>query len=273
MAQTSIVTSPNRLIGRLADLGSLASKVFMVVSTVAGGLGGNLLAQMPDDLVRRVAESGSRLVEARNNYTYTQRFRFVEFAGGRPVGRYEELRDVTFTSDGERAELHKRRPILRLKRLRLTDEDFRDLRDVNPFVLTSETLHFYKVGYKGIEDIGTQQCHVLQARPRQILEGQRFFDGFLWVGTTSGEVVQAAGRPVPQIHRIKKSNLFPAFVTHYAPIDGEHWFPVRTEGDDILPFPSGNQRVQILIEYSNYKRFTATSTIEFSDDASREGVP
>ncbi len=228
---------------------------------------------MPPDLVLRVAQSGSRLVEARSHYTYTQRFRFVEIRGGRPVGRYEELRDVTFTSAGERVERHLKKPRMLLKQMRLTEEDFRDLRDVNPFVLTAETLRFYRVGYRGVEEIDGQPCHVLQARPRQILEGQRFFDGLLWVGAASGEVVQAAGRPVPQLHRVKESNLFPAFVTRYAPIDGEHWFPIRTEGDDILPFPSGNQRVQLLIEYSDYKRFSATSSVEFEGGANEGTAP
>lgn len=233
---------------------------------------------MPLDLVRSVAEAGSRLVAERDNYTYTQRFRFVEFTGGVPGGRYEEVRDITFTGTGEREERHRRKPIMQLKRMRLTEEDFRDLRDVNPFVLTRETLRFYKVGYKGIEQVDGQDCHVLAVRPRQILYGQRFFDGLLWVGVEHGQVVRAGGRPVPQIHRIEDSNLFPAFITDYQPIDGKHWFPVRTEGDDILPFPTGNQRVKVLIEYSDYKRFSATSTVTFGEpstgkDGAAESVP
>ena len=220
---------------------------------------------MPLDLIRSVAEAGSRLVAERDNYTYTQRFRFVEFKGGMPGGRYEEVRDITFTGTGEREERHRKKPIMQLKRMRLTEEDFRDLRDVNPFVLTRETLRFYKVGYKGIEKVDGIDCHVLAVRPKQILYGQRFFDGLIWVGVEHGQVVRAGGRPVPQIHRIEDSNLFPAFITDYQPIDGKHWFPVRTEGDDILPFPTGNQRVKVLIEYSNYKRFSASSTVTFGE--------
>ena len=134
--------------------------------------------------------------------------------------------------------------------MRLTHEDFRDIRDVNPFVLTEESLWFYTVSYKGIEPIDGMDCYTLHVRPRQILYDQRFFDGLVWVGKENGQVVRVSGRPVPQIHRLEGSNLFPAFTTQYAPVDGEHWFPVRTEGDDILPFPSGNQRVKLLIEYS-----------------------
>ncbi len=244
---------------------SCLAKVIIVAAFVT--CGSIAPAQIPEGLVRSVAESGSKLVAERDHYTYTQTFKFYEIKKGARVGRYEEIRDITFTGNGERVERHRAKPVLRLQRLRMTDEDFRDLRDVNPFVLTTDTLRFYKVRYKGTEPVAGMDCHVLQVRPRQILYGQRFFDGLVWVGVEHGQVVRAAGRPVPQLHRIEDSNLFPGFATHYEPVDGEHWFPTRTEGDDILPFPSGNQRVRLLIEYTNYKRFTASSTVTFSDAA------
>ncbi len=231
---------------------------------------------MPPNLIREVAEAGSRLVAERNNYTYTQTFKFYEMRNGARVGRYEEVRDITFTAAGERIERYRRRPRKLLDRMRLTEEDFRDLRDVNPFVLNTDTLWSYRVSYQGVEQTGGEQCHVLRVRPRQILVGQRFFDGRLWVSTEHGNIVLAAGRPVPQIHRIEDSNLFPGFETRYEPVDGQHWFPVRTVADDVLPFPSGNQRVQVFIEYSDYKRFTSTSSVTFNDqdipqDASEGG--
>lgn len=228
---------------------------------------------MPEGLVRSVAEAGSRLVVERDNYTFTQTFKFYEIRKGLTVGRYEEIRDITFSGTGERIERHRKKPVIRLRRIRMTPEDFRDLRDVNPFVLTTETLSFYRVRYKGTEPVDGIECHILQLRPRQILYGQRFFDGLVWVGVEHGQVVRAAGRPVPQIHRMEGSNLFPAFETRYEPVDGELWFPTRTEGDDILPFPSGSQRVRLLIEYTDYKRFTASSTVTFGEPPEEWGSP
>ena len=256
-----------RIKWRAVDPSSVISGLvkLLILSVAASHSAG--VAEMPEGLIREVAQSGSRRVAERDHYTYTQTFKFWEINKGVPTGRYEEVRDITFTGTGERAEHHRKRPILQLRRLRLTDEDFRDLRDVNPFVLTSETLRFYKVGYKGIERVGDRDCYVLRLRPRQILYEQRFFDGLAWVDVEHRQVVRAAGRPVPQIHRMEDSNLFPGFETRYEPVDGKHWFPVRTAGDDILPFPAGHQRVRLLIEYSDYKRFTATSTVTFSDPA------
>ena len=280
-AMATVAQTPPKPAQNLRKLGvprRLSATVKLLIVAVWAAAGPNAQAQMPLDLVRSVADAGSRLVAERDNYTYTQRFRFTELRGGLPAGRYEEVRDITFTGTGERQELHRTKPIMQLQRMRLTDEDFRDLRDVNPFVLTRETLRFYKVGYKGIEQVDGLDCHVLAVRPKQVLYGQRFFDGLLWVGVEHGQVVRAGGRPVPQIHRIEDSNLFPAFITDYQPIDGKHWFPVRTEGDDILPFPTGNQRVKVLIEYSDYKRFSATSTVTFGKapgeaSSEREPVP
>ncbi len=227
---------------------------------------------MPGNLVRDVAETGSRLAAERDQYAYTQSLKFHEIKNGIVVGRYEEVRDVIFTGRGQRVERHRRPPVLQLSRLRMTEEDFRDVREVNPFVLTSETVRFYRVRYKGVEPVDGAECHVLQVRPKQILLGQRFFDGLLWVGVANGQVVRAAGRPVPQIHRIENSNLFPAFETRYEPVDGRHWFPARTAGDEVLPFPSGSQRVRLLIRYAAYKRFGATSTVTFGAAAESAGA-
>lgn len=210
---------------------------------------------------------------ARDEYTYTQTFEFQEIRKGAPAGRYREVRDITYTGSGERVERHRRRPLLQLDRMRLTEEDFRDLRDVNPFVLTMETLRFYRVRYKGIEPVDGTDCHVLEMRPRQVLHGQRFFEGLLWVGVDHRQVVRAAGRPVPQIHRMEDSNLFPGFETRYEPVDEAHWFPVLTVADDILPFPSGPQRVRVRIEYENYRRFTASSTVTFEGAGSGQEDP
>ncbi len=219
----------------------------------------------PVELARNVAEQGSALVTERDNYTYRQSFKFFEIKDGMLAGRYEEVRDITFTSSGERDEKLLKKPVSQLKRMRLTPEDFADLRNINPFVLTNESLRFYKVTYKGTETVDSITCHVLHIKPRQILYGQRFFEGLLWVGIKHGQVIRISGQPVPQMHRIKNSNLFPRFTTYYEPIDGKYWFPVRTLADDILPFPSGNQRVKLIIEYSEYQRFTANSTITFGE--------
>ena len=134
---------------------------------------------------------------------------------------------------------------------------------MQPFVLTEDTLWLYEAKYRGSEILDGRDCYVYRIRPRQILEGQRFLDGQVWVDKEVLQVVQASGQPVPQHYATEGGNLFPRFTTIYQPIDGEFWFPVKTLAQDTLPFSSGLQRVKYEIDYADYKRFSADSSISF----------
>ena len=63
-----------------------------------------------------------------------------------------------------------------LKNLMMTEEDFADIRNIQPFVMTEDQLWNYEIQYKGEERIDDRDCWVLSIRPRQILSGQRLFD-------------------------------------------------------------------------------------------------
>jgi hypothetical protein len=218
----------------------------------------------PAGVLKRIAENGSRFQQERARYTYRQSFEFYEFnKRGVPSGSYREVRDINFTSDGERTEEFIQGPANHLKLIRMTAEDFSDLRDIQPFVLTNDTLWRYKATYRGRETIDGRECFVYRIEPRQVLEGQRMLDGQIWVEADTLQVIRAVGQPLPQHHSTTDANLFASFATEYAPIDGEFWFPVRTFADDYLPFPSGAQRVQYEIKFENYRRFSAETTIDF----------
>jgi len=142
----------------------------------------------------------------------------------------------------------------------MTDEDFRDIREIQPLTLTEDQLWNYDVKSRGDELMDDVDCWVLQIKPRQILEGQRFFDGMLWVDKKDYNIVRLQGQAVPQIRTMKQENLFPRFTTIRKPVDGKHWFATFTYADDTLQFRNGPLRERLRIAYSNYKRFGATST-------------
>jgi hypothetical protein len=175
-------------------------------------------------------------------------------------GRYREVRDIIFSPKHERTEEMVGKPDNGLKNLILTPEDFADIRDIQPLVLTSDRLWNYDVKFRGEETMEDVDCWVLQVRPRQILEGQRFFDGMLWVDKKGYNIVRMAGQAVPQIRTTKNENLFPRFTTIRKAVDGKHWFPIFTYADDTLHFRTGPQRERLRIEYANYKRFGVEST-------------
>ncbi len=199
----------------------------------------------------------------RSQYTYKQSFVVEEFAerGGR-VGEYKEQREIIFSTDGERTERMVGRPTSTLKRLRLTDEDFRDLRDVQPLLLTPDRLFQYETAVKGEEEVDGIFCWVLRIRPRQFLSGMRYFDGLFWVDQRDYSIIRSEGKAVPQIHstRPSKENLFPTFTTTRQKI-GAFWFPVLTQADDTLYFSSGPIREKLTIRYREYQRFGVESTI------------
>jgi len=225
---------------------------------------GPLRAQQSEgSLIREIAAKASEAEAARAHYTYRQSVVFQELdSHGAEVGGYREVRDIIFSPDAKRSEILVGAPELYLKRLKLTEEDFRDIREVNPFVFTREQLLYYQTKFQGEEPVSGSNCRVLRISPRQILDGQRLFEGLVWVSEKDRQIVRAEGKPVPQIYRKSGENLFPRFTTIYQPVDG-HWFPVRTLADDTLQFRGGPQRVRITIRYDDYKRFTSESTIEF----------
>jgi hypothetical protein len=229
----------------------------------AGWMPGQTAAP-PPDLIRQVAAHGSLFEKELGHYTYRQTFEFFELdKKGLARGHYKETRDVLFTPAGERTEEFVWGPVNALQNMSLTDEDFRDLRDVQPFVLNEDNLWNYEAKYKGIESVDGEACYVYRLKPRQVLDGQRLLDGMIWVSREHLQVVRVAGQPLPQIYRESGDNLFPHFTTIYRPVDGKFWFPVKTVADDTLGFRSGVQHVRYMIDFENYKRFTAESSIQF----------
>ena len=216
----------------------------------------------PANLAKLVAHRETETETERNEYTYRQGVTIDELDDrGAARGQYREARDVIFSPHHDRTEAMLGTPSNGLKNLILTEQDFEDIRNIQPLVLTQDRLWNYETKFRGDETVDEVDCWVLQVRPRQILQGQRFFDGTIWVDKAEYNIVRMEGQAVPQIRTTKTENLFPRFTTIRKPLDGKHWFPVYTYADDTLQFRTGPQRIRLRIAYSNYKRFGAESTL------------
>jgi hypothetical protein len=220
----------------------------------------------PPDLAKKVAQKETETRDARNDYTYRQTVTLQELDGrGSQAGEYREVRDIIFSPQHERSEQMVGSPVKNLHRLILTEEDYRDIRDIQPFVMTAQDLWNYETKFRGEEHMDDVDCWVLQVHPRQILQGQRLFAGMLWVSKQDYAIVRMEGQAVPPIYNGKTENLFPHFTTLRKAVDGKHWFPFFTYADDVLPFSTGGQRIRLTIRYSDYKRFGAESTVTFGE--------
>jgi hypothetical protein len=216
----------------------------------------------PANLAKLVAHRETETEAERNEYTYRQGVTIDELDDhGAARGQYRETRDVIFSPLHDRTEVMVGSPSNALKNLILTVQDFEDIRNIQPLVLTQDRLWNYETKFRGDETVDEVDCWVLQVRPRQILQGQRFFDGTIWADKKEYNIVRMEGQAVPQIRTTKTENLFPRFTTIRKPLDGKHWFPVYTYADDTLQFRTGPRRIRLRIAYSNYKRFGAESTL------------
>ncbi|HEX8985390.1 MAG TPA: hypothetical protein VF767_08165 [Bryobacteraceae bacterium] len=216
-----------------------------------------------------MASRATETHQARDHYTYRQTVLVEELSPtGARVGEYREAREVIFSPQAERSEKLAGKPLETLKHLKLTPEDFRDIREVQPFLFDQDQLWAYETKFKGEENVDGVDCYVLQVRPRQILEGQRLFDGMLWVSQKDYSIVRTNGKAVPETRSAtKEENLFPRFTTLWAPVTGGYWFPIHTYADDTLDFRVGPQRIRLTIRYFDYRRFGAETTVQFGEPA------
>ncbi len=228
-----------------------------------------LAKEPPPDLAKRVAHRETQTAIERSHYAYTQSVRLQELdKRGIQAGEYREVREVIFSPAGDRTEQFSVPPVSHLKNLVMTDEDFADIRNIQPFVMTDDQLWIYDVQYKGEEPAGDStatggaDCWLLSIRPRQILSGQRLFEGMLWINEDDFSVVRAEGKAVPEIITSKQENLFPRFVTMRKLVNG-FWFPAVTSADDTLWFRSSPIREKLVIRYEGYRKFGSDTTVTF----------
>jgi hypothetical protein len=210
-----------------------------------------------------VAAREAAAAAERDQYTYRQSFLLEEVPERRSKpGFYREVRDVIFSPEGEKTLKLVEAPANNLQRLRLTEEDFRDIYEVQSLLFVPDLLFRYETTTKGEEKMDGIDCWVLQVRPRQVFFGQRLFEGLFWVDQRDYSIIRSEGRPVPQLRSkvAGKENLFPAFTTIREKV-GEHWFPVYTHADDTLDFSNGPIRIKMTIRYREYKRFSADSKL------------
>jgi hypothetical protein len=226
----------------------------------------------PEEIIRKFAAKEAEFRKARENYTYRQSFKFEELdGGGRITGRWEQVSDIIFGPNKQRMEKVTYAPVKTLKLL-ITPQDEQDLRDVQPFVLTTEDVGKYDVRYLGKQNVDEIPCYLFSVKPKTMVKGQRYFEGQIWVDDRDLQIVKTFGKGVGVLGR-NEDNQFPKFETYREQIDGKYWFPTYTHADDTLHFKDSEQHIRMTVKYENYKRFGAESTITFGSEVTEPGKP
>lgn len=214
----------------------------------------------PAEIIRRFAAKEAAFKEARSEYTYHQTVKLEELDPP-PTGMWYEESDIIFNPQGKRSEVVVRAPVPNLQHIILTPEDTADLRDVQPFVLTSDDVGQYNIDYLGREKVDEIGCYTFSVKPKKMVKGKRYFEGEIWVDDRDFQIVKTYGKGVGIV---SKGNEFPKFETYREQIDGKYWFPTYTHADDVLHFPGGeNVHIRMTVKYQDYKKFVGRSTITY----------
>jgi hypothetical protein len=223
-------------------------------------------------IIKTFAANESAFAKARANYTYRRSASLRETAAG--GGRWEEVVDIVFTAEGRPQERVVNAPPQNLKFVIMTPQDLQDLRDVLPFVLTTEQIDQYHVRYLGRETVDEIETFVFAVKPKTREKNKRYFAGVVWVDDKDLQVVKSYGRGVG-LERKHGSEDYAKFETFRQQVDGKYWFPTYTYANQPLFFESGEVPIRMAVKYENYKIFTAESTIKFGDvaDAGAPGTP
>jgi hypothetical protein len=218
-----------------------------------------------DQIIQKFAAKETEFAQARNNYTYRQTVKMEELdSGGNPTGgKWNLVEDVIFSPEGKRMEKVVYAPVISLQHIGLTPEDEQDLRNVQPFVMTTAEIPDYDVRYLGREKVDEIGCYAFSVKPKKMVKGKRYFEGQIWVDDRDLQIVKTYGKATGIINT--KTNQFPRFETYREQIDGKYWFPTYTHADDTLHFQDMNQRIRMTVRYQDYKRYEGKSTIRYGD--------
>ena len=176
-----------------------------------------------EEIIQRFAAKEKEFKEALDQYGYRESAKMQTLDGDTVDGEFQEVFDVSFDNQGRRVKNVVFAPLPTLVRLGMTREDYDDLENGFPMVLTSDEINQYNVLYVGQQQEDELHCYVFDIAPKLIEKNKRYFQGRIWVDDHDFQIVKTYGQMVPETRANKKGkgneNLFPKFTTWREQID------------------------------------------------------
>ncbi len=230
-----------------------------------------------EEIIKRFAAKEKEFKEARDQYTFRQDVKVQTLDGDTPNGMYQQVFDVTFDDKGRKVKnvVYAPQSTIENGGISMTQEDFDDIENRLPFVLTSDELGEYDILYVGQQKQDELDTYVFDIAPKQIVGKKRYFQGRIWVDNKDFQIVETYGKTVPDIrkHKGKEENLFPKFTTWREQVDGQYWFPTYTRAEDTLQFSLRPIKIREIIKYTNYRRFGSKSRITYEGQEVQKAEP
>src|SRR5437016_3180345 len=105
-----------------------------------------------EQIIRKFAEKEQQFKIARANYTYRQEVRVQTLNGNDGVtGEFRLVSDIIFDPSGKRTEKIVSAPPDTLKNISMSTADMDDLRNIQPFALSTDDVGKYNLKYLGKE--------------------------------------------------------------------------------------------------------------------------
>ena len=225
-----------------------------------------------DDIIAKFAAKEAAFSKARSNYTYRQTARVMTLDdGGATTGKWEEVTDIIFSPSGARIEKVAYAPMSTLTAIQLDPGDMQDLREVQPFVLTTDELPKYYIRYLGREQLDEISCYAFAVKPKKMESGQRYFEGIVWVDDHDLQVVKSYGRG--EGAKQNADHQYAKFETYREQVDGKFWFPTYTIANATLHFRDNDQRIKMTVKYEDYKQFKSDTQIKYDTDEQTQPPP
>jgi len=220
-----------------------------------------------EEIIQRFSAKEKEFKEAYDQYGYRETAKMQTLDGNTPDGEFQEVFDVSFDDKSHRVKNVVFAPLPTLTRIGMTREDYDDLENGFPMVLTTDDINQYNVLYAGQQQEDELHCYVFDIAPKQIEPKKRYFQGRIWVDDHDFQIVKTYGQMVPETRANKKGkgneNLFPKFTTWREQIDGKYWFPTYTRADDTLHFVTNDVHIREIVKYENYRRFGSNVKITY----------
>jgi hypothetical protein len=224
-----------------------------------------------DSIIQKFAAKEAAFSKARSNYTYRQTAKVMTLDdGGGVTGKWEEVTDIIFL-EGARVEKVAYAPPNTLTSISLDPGDIQDLRQVQPFVLTTDELPKYLIRYLGREQLDEISCYTFAVKPKKMESGQRYFEGIVWVDDRDLQIVKSYGRG--EGAKQSADHQYGKFETYREQVDGKYWFPTYTISNATLHFRDNDQRIKMTVKYEDYKQFKSDVNIKYETEEPAKTPP
>jgi hypothetical protein len=208
------------------------------------------------ELIQKFGAQETKVREARSHYTFTQDLMVQTLDDQKVDGQFHQVTTISYDDKGKRIENVTFAEQSTLRGIQLSAQDFDDVREFMPLILTTEELQQYNLTYAGQQHVDDLDTYVFHVVPKKEEKNKRYFQGRVWVDNHDLQMVKLCGKSVPDVIHPKKhqpQEIRPMFVGYRQPVDG-NWFPAYARVDDTLHFRAESVRVREILKLTGYKR-------------------